>query len=204
MKNSLKITLLAAVFTFVTAFPAMAQKDLDISESPSFSRIAVDKALMYIPNRVMDFLDIFSIKLGTGVTSKLKIKFTHAFGFGYGVGPTGSVEWSYGRRYGTSLDNGKEIFFLGDGYYDIQREYSTGRLADYWYESSGMQWPDDPMFAPPAKNEKSYYDYWAFEVEAAAFINVKFAFHPVEFADFFTGIFCYDGLGKDDYTLIVQ
>ncbi|MBO5761285.1 MAG: hypothetical protein J6S53_07070 [Lentisphaeria bacterium] len=198
MKNNMKIAVLAAVFTIATVFPAMAQRNLDVSEAPSTSRVVADKILMYIPNRVMDFLDIFSIKLGTGVTSKLQVRLTHAFGFGYGIGPTGSVEWSYGRRYGTSLDNGKELFFLGDGYYDIQREFSTGTLQDYWYQSSGMQWPEDPVFA----RDKAY-DYWALEVEVAAFVNVKFAFHPVEFADFFAGIFCYDGLSNDDYTLII-
>ncbi|MBP5182962.1 MAG: hypothetical protein J6331_08060 [Lentisphaeria bacterium] len=199
MKTNLKVTLLAAVLTVLTVSPAMAQRHLDVSESPSTGRIITDKILMYIPNRVMDFLDIFSLKLGTGVTSKLQLRLTHAVGFGYGIGPTGSVEWSYGRRIGSSLDSGAEVFFLSDGYYNIQREFSTGTLADYWYQSSGMQWPGDPIFA-----RDRAYDYWALEVEVAAFADVKVAFHPVEFADFIAGIFFYDGLSEDDYTLLLR
>ena len=199
MKTNLKVTLLAAVLTVMTVSPAMAQRHLDVSESPSMGRIITDKILMYIPNRVMDFLDIFSLKLGTGVTSTPQLRLTHAVGFGYGIGPTGSVEWSYGRRIGSSLDSGAEIFFLCDGYYNIQREFSTGTLADYWYQSSGMQWPGDPVFA-----RDRAYDYWALEVEVAAFADVKVAFHPVEFADFIAGIFFYDGLSEDDYTLLLR
>ena len=199
MKTNLKVTLLAAVLTLVTVSPAVAQRHLDVSESPSTGRIVADKILMYIPNRVMDLLDTFSLKLGTGVTSKLQLRLTHAFGIGYGIGPTGSVEWSYGRRIGTSLDNGKEIFFISDGYYDIQREFSTGTLVDYWYQASGMQWPEDPVFS-----RDRAYDYWALEVEVAAFADVKVAFHPVEFADFIAGIFFYDGISGDDYKLLVR
>lgn len=198
MRKSVKISVVAAAITLMTVFSASAQRNLDVSENPSFGRIAADKILMYIPNRFMDLMDIFSIKLGTGVTSKLKVRLTHAFGIGYGIGPAGSVEWSYGRRFGTSLDKGKEIFFLGDGFYDIHREFSTGTLEDYWYQSKGMQWPEDPVFS----RDKAF-DYWAIEVEAAAFVNVKAAFHPVEFADFIAGIFLYDGISKDDYTLII-
>ena len=54
MKTNLKVTLLAAVLTVLTVSPAMAQRHLDVSESPSTGRIITDKILMYIPNRVMD------------------------------------------------------------------------------------------------------------------------------------------------------
>ena len=187
MRKSVKISVMAVVITLMTVFSASAQRNIDVSEEPSMGRIVADKILMYIPNRFMDLMDIFSLKLGTGAT-----------GIGYGIGPTGSVEWSYGRRLGTSLDQGKEIFFLSDGYYNIQREFSTGTLEDYWYQSQGMQWPEDPVFS----KDKAF-DYWAVEVEVAAFADVKFALHPVEIADFIAGIFLVDCISNDDYTLII-
>ena len=198
MRKSVKISVMAVVITLMTVFSASAQRNIDVSEEPTMGRIIADKVLMYIPNRFMDLMDIFSLKIGTGVTSKAQLRLTHAFGIGYGIGPTGSVEWSYGRRLGTSLDQGKEIFFLGDGYYNIQREFATGTLEDYWYQSQGMQWPEDPVFS----KDKAF-DYWAIEVEVAAFADVKFALHPVEIADFIAGIFLVDCISKDDYTLII-
>jgi len=42
------------------------------------------------------------------------------------------------------------------------------------------------------------------EVEAAVLLDVKVAFHPVALADFLCGIFCYDGISKDDFKLLVH
>ena len=198
MKTSTKVFLLAAVLFCFTAFPASAQNKVEADGNTVItSRMVADTILMYIPNRIMDLLDIFSIKLGTGATAKLRVRTTHAIGFGYGIGPSGMVEWGYGRRYGAALETFNEIFFLADGYYDLKREYSHGNLTDFWYEKQGMQFPGDPLFT-----QHKACDYWALELEAAALVGLKVAFHPLELADFICGIFCYDGISRDDYKLL--
>ena len=65
------------------------------------------------------------------------------------------------------------------------------------YIYSGMQMPNESIFADRIK------DYWALEVEAAALIDVKFGLHPLNIADFITGIFFYDLLGND-YKLVAD
>jgi len=200
MKTITKVFLLAAVLFCFAAFPASAQNKEEADGSTVVtSRMVADTILMYIPNRIMDLLDIFSIKLGTGATAKLRVRTTHAIGVGFGIGPSGMVEWGYGRRYGAALDTFNEIFFLADGYYDLKREYTHGNLTEFWYEAQGMQFPGDALFT-----QHKACDYWALELEAAALIGLKVAFHPLELADFVCGIFCYDGISKDDYKLLVH
>ena len=115
MKTSTKVFLLAAVLFCFTAFPASAQNKVEADGNTVItSRMVADTILMYIPNRIMDLLDIFSIKLGTGATAKLRLRTTHAVGLGFGIGPSGDVEWGYGRRYGAALDTFNEIFFFID------------------------------------------------------------------------------------------
>lgn len=199
MKNNMKITLLAVLVTLFSAGSVFGQTAAtsDIAEKPSTAAWVASKVLMYVPNRVMDLLDITSWSIGTGVTSKLKVRLTRAFGFGWGIGPSGNLVKAYDRRIGFALDNDGEIFIPGAGIGDIQREYTTGNLIDYWFQYKGMLLPGNPIFA----RDKAY-DYWAIEVEAAAFVGVKFAIHPVEIADFIAGLFFYDGISNDDYELL--
>lgn len=194
----MKITLLAALVTLFSAGSAFGQTAAtsDIAEKPSTAAWLASKVLMYVPNRVMDILDITSFSIGTGVASALKVRVTRAFGFGWGIGPSGKFVKDYDRRIGFALDKDKEIFLPGAGIGDVQREYTTGNLIDYWFQYEGMLLPGNPIFA----RDKAY-DYWAIEVEAAAFVGVKVAIHPLEIADFIAGIFFYDGISKDDYEL---
>ena len=200
MKTSTKVFLLAAVLFCFAAFPASAQDKVEADGNTVVtSRMVADTILMYIPNRIMDLLDIFSIKLESGATAKLRVRTTHAIGLGFGVGPAGMVEWGYARRYGAALDTFNEIFFLADGYYDLKREYTHGNLTEFWYEDQGMQFPGDALFT-----QHKACDYWALELEVAALVGLKVAFHPLGLADFVCGIFCYDGISRDDYKLLVH
>ena len=194
MKTIGKIALLAVV---LCAFGTTVQAQDDIGQKSNTAKVITDKLIMYVPNRIMDLLDIFTFELGTGATAKLSLRATHAFGIGGGIGPTGKIVKGFNRTYGLALDNGYQAFFLAMGKGDITREYTTGNLPDYWYVYNGMQVPSDSIFADKIK------DYWALEVEAALLADVKFGLHPLNIADFVTGIFGYDFLGND-YKLIVD
>ena len=193
MKTIGKIALLAVT---LFAFGATVQAQ-DVGQKNTTGRVIADKIIMYIPNRIVDFFDIFSLEFGSGATAKLGVRATHAFGIGAGVGPSGKVVKGFNRTYGFALDDGWQAYFLAMGKGDLTREYTIGNLPDFWYIYSGMQMPNESIFADRIK------DYWALEVEAAALIDVKFGLHPLNIADFITGIFFYDLLGND-YKLIAD
>ena len=198
MKTNMKIaflSVLAAVFTAGSAFGQTATTT-DIAQEPSTAARVAAQVLLYVPNRVMDLLDIVSWSVGTGVTSAFKVRITRAFGIGWGIGPSGNFVKAYDRRIGFALDKDNEVFIPGMGIGDIQREYTTGNLIDYWFQYDGMFLPGNPIFA----KEKAM-DYWAVELELAAILGFKIAIHPLEIADFFAGIFFYDGISEDDYVL---
>ncbi len=194
MKTIGKIALLAVT---LFAFGATVQAQEDVGQKNSTGRIIADKVIMYIPNRLAELLDIFSLELGSGATAKLGVRATHALGIGAGVGPSGKIVKGFNRTYGLALDDGWQAYIVATGKGDLTREYTIGNLPDFWYIYSGMQKPNESIFADKTK------DYWALEVEAAALIDVKFGLHPLNIADFITGIFFYDLL-DNDYKLIAD
>ena len=193
MKTIGKIALLTVT---LFAFGAVQAQD-EVGQKTTTGRIIADKLIMYIPNRIVELFDIFSLELGSGVTAKLGVRATHAVGIGAGIGPTAKAVKGFNRTYGFALDDGWQAYFLAVGKGDLTREYTVGNVPDFWYIYDGMQMPGEPIFADKVK------DYWALEVEAAALADVKFAIHPLNIADFITGIFCYDLLGND-YKLLVD
>ena len=193
MKTIGKIALLTVT---LFAFGAVQAQD-NIDQKASTSRIIADKVIMYIPNRIVELFDIFSLELGSGVTAKLGVRLTHAVGIGAGIGPTVKAVKGFNRTYGFALDDGWQAYFLPVGKGDLTREYTIGNVPDFWYIYSGMQTPGEPIFADKIK------DYWAIEVEAAALADVKFGLHPLNIADFITGLFFYDLL-DNDYKLLVD
>ena len=187
----------ATVLT-LALFAAAACLNAQEAEKPSVGQVITDKALMYIPNRIVELFDTFSMDIETGATAKFGVRLTHAFGLGAGIGPSGKVSKDFNRTYGCSLNNGYQAYFLALGIGDETREYTTGNLPAYWYQYEGFQIPSDRIFAV-----EKVKDYWTIEAGATALIGAKFAIHPLNIADFFCGFFCYDLL-DNDYNLIID
>ncbi len=187
----------SAAFIALSMFTASVGLQAQQMEKPSMEKVITDKIIMYIPNRIVDLFDIFSIEVETGATAKLGFRVTHAFGFGAGIGPSGKLSKDFNRTYGASLNNGYQAYFLAMGVGDETREYTYGNLPPYWYQYDGFQVPSDRIFAEKIK------DYWSVEAGASLLAGAKVAIHPLCIADFVCGIFFYDLLGND-YTLVVD
>ncbi len=151
---------LLTVALFISGAALQAQED--VGRKNDTGMMIADKVIMYIPNRIVELFDIFSLELGSGATAKLGVRLTHAFGIGAGIGPSGKVVKGFNRTYGFALDDGWQAYFLAIGKGDLTREYTVGNLPDFWYIYSGMQTPGESIFANKVK------DYWALEVDAAA------------------------------------
>lgn len=154
-----------------------------------------DKLLLYIPNRIIDAADIFSLSLGFGPAAKLELRGTRAFAGGGGIGPVAAAIKDYNRQYGGGLENGWDWAFTCVGAEDMERTHTNRWVQEYWHTYSGMPSPSDNIY----NFHEGARDYWEFGGEAALLIYGRVAIHPVEVADFITG-FVFIDLKDDDLT----
>ena len=185
-----KIGVMAAIFAFcAVGAVAMTQDEIETEKSTTFT----DKLIMYFPNRLVDLADTFSVDLGVGTVIGVNANVTRAFGIDAKYGPSGKMIKDYNRQYGFALDQGYWAQFMCFGKESMQREYSVGSVNDYWLIYTGMPYPSEDIF----NIKTGKVDYWEISVGAACFADVRFAVHPIDIADFVTGLFFYDLKGDD-------
>ena len=151
----------------------------------------------YLPNRIMDALDMFSLELKSGLLFGAGFQITKGFGLGGHIGYSGGLYKANNRQYGIAFENGYlgQVGFVSAE--DICIFNPIGNVKDYWQH--GNNFPD--------VNDKIYdrftgaRDFWAVEVYAYCLVGAKVAIHPIEIADFFRGLICDDELKKDDFKL---
>lgn len=156
----------------------------------------LDKIVLYIPNRLVDVMDIFTLNLGLGAKAKAEVYATHAFGFGAGIGASAKVIKDYNRQYGGCLENGWNTQFMAVAAEDSERTICSRGVQKYIYFFTGV-----PSYE---ENIYNFYtgarDYWELKLGLAALVEADVSLHPVELADLVTGFFFYD-LKGDDYTV---
>ncbi len=155
----------------------------------------VDTILLYLPNRIVDFVDIFSLNLGFGPKIKAEFRLTRAFSFGSGIGVSALMIKDYNRQYGFGLENGWDGYFTCIFAEDTERKPTTRLVKEYWYHESGIPNPGSDIYNVYTGAR----DYWEIGVDAALMVDFHFALHPIDIADFFTGLVCID-LKGDDFT----
>lgn len=155
-----------------------------------------DKLLLYIPNRLVDFVDIISLSMGFGPAIRVNVHATRVISFGGGVGATAKAIKAINRQYGAGLESGWETSFMMISAESKELKDNTRGVKSFNYYSTGV----------PSTDEKIYEfydgarDYWSIGVAGAAgLVELDAEFHPVEFADFFTG-FLFIDLKGDDFT----
>jgi len=152
-----------------------------------------DKLLLYIPNRILDLTDIFSVSLGFGPTVRAEMRATRAFSGGAGIGASAKLIKGYNRQYGYALDNEWEWTFTCIGAEDWERNHTNRFVQEYYHEYFGFPSPSDNIYA----FHEGARDYWELGVDAGLLVTLHAALHPVEIADFITGIFFIDLKGDD-------
>ncbi len=156
---------------------------------------AGDTILLYIPNRIVDFMDIFSVTLGFGPAVGVEVQATKYLGMGGEVGPTVQMIKGVNRQYGFAKQSGWDASFLMISAERRDREGAMGSVKDFYYYSTGVPTIEKDAF----DFHKGALDFWACGGKLAALIEVQGYIHPIEIADFFTGWFFYD-LKDDDFT----
>ena len=156
---------------------------------------AGDTLLLYIPNRIVDFADMFSLTLGFGPAIGAEVQATKYLGMGGEVGPTVQMIKGINRQYGFAQQSGWDASFLMISAEQRERSESIGSVKDYYYFSTGVPTMEKSTY----DFHKGARDFWAVGGELAALVEVQGYVHPVEIADFFLGLFFIDIKG-DDFT----
>lgn len=154
----------------------------------------LEKVALYIPNRVLDVLDVFTLNLGVGPTIRGELRATHAVQFGGGFGYTAKVIKDVNRQYGAALQEGWSWYFPGVGSENIERRDQTRWIKNFYRETYG--------FANVADDYYNYHDgardYWEFGGTLGLFlIEVDLSVHPIECVDAVLGLILIDIKGDD-------
>ena len=152
----------------------------------------VEKLVLYVPNRVVDMFDLFSVNIGFGPKAQLELMCTRFVGAGFSVGTSAMLFKDCNRQYGWGLQNGWHWQVPGFMQEDIERVY-TNRLVDgYWESFMGMPTPDQKIYA---YNEGAR-DYWQIGGSLGLLVIGEVYVNPIEWVDFALGFLFIDI--KDD------
>ena len=150
--------------------------------------------LLYIPNRIVDLVDMFSLTVGFGPAIGAQAQITEYCALGGEVGCTAQAIKGINRQYGFALDNGWDASFLMLSAETRERSDEMGTVKHFYFESRGVA----IQRREPYDYHNGALDFWAVGAKAAALVEVRFALHPVEIADFVLGWFFID-LKDDDF-----
>ena len=156
----------------------------------------VDKLVLYVPNRIVSFFDMFSVDLGYGPSIKIDAQATKAFDFAAGTGSTSKAIKGYNRQYGFGLEKGYKLAFGPIAAEETEVSDAVNNVQEYWYHGKGFPDYTDKNF----DIDNGARDYWAIGGGAALLIEANVAIHPIDIANFVTGFFLYN-IKDNEYTL---
>lgn len=155
-----------------------------------------EKFALYLPNRVLDILDIFSVTLGVGPVAEARLMGTRMVDIGAGYSAsTFKLYKDYNRQYGIGVEDGwywsfvlvgeekyalREGSLLVDKYTEIRRGIPTPEMRAYHYITGPR-------------------DFWAIGGSLGLGIDAGVYIHPVEWVDLALGFLLID-IRQDDLT----
>lgn len=141
--------------------------------------------LWYLPNCLLDLADCFTLEIGAGEFG-INFNATKYASFGGSIGHSYNAGWTHKRQIGLFQDASYNADFVCLSKFEKSRRAILGyhnKFHVFNYTNA-----DILNFPATLKHEDPY----AIGVKAACIIGVNFQFHPVEFADFLTGLFLFD------------
>ena len=153
-----------------------------------------EKFALYIPNRLLDALDMFSVTLGVGPVAEARLMGTRLVNVGAGYSAsTFKLYKDHNRQYGIGVEDGWywSFIFIGEEKYRL-REGSL--LVDKYGESlAGIPTPEMRVY--------DFYtgprDFWAIGGSLGFLVDAGVYIHPVEWVDFALGFLMID-IREDD------
>ena len=156
-----------------------------------------EKLALYIPNRIMDALDSFSVNLGVGPTVEARLMFTRFCDIGAGwSGSTYKAFKDHNRQYGAGVEEGWywSFIFVSEEQYTLTD--SLGTVKRYSEDRTGIPQPDTRTYDFFTGQR----DFWAIGGSLGLLVDGSVYIHPTEWVDLGLGFFLID-FRNDDYIL---
>jgi hypothetical protein len=162
-------------------------------EDPSIGH----RLAMWLPNRLVDLDDIVSLGLGFGPKAGIEPIVTRFQPFFGSYGDQYFIVKGYDRQWGGGYESGWSWSTLENR----RVEDTFGSVRPYIHNHGSLAENMDlarpfPQFDWEIYKERKR-DLWAIGVDAGWLLSANAYLHPVEIADFLTGIFLYDLRGDD-------
>ena len=189
-----KLFLIAAVLAgMMFSLPMQAAERSAAGEF--FDRLP-EKLVFYIPNRLLDALDMFSVNVGAGLVAQARLMCTRAIDVGAGWGTTAKLYKSHNRQYGCGIEEMWYYSLICGGEEHYSMITNSPWVDNYVEMRTGI--PDPTVrtydfFTGPR-------DYWAIGGSLGFLIDGDLYIHPVEWLDFALGFLLID-IKQDDLTL---
>ena len=153
-----------------------------------------DRLALYLPNRVLDLMDVFTLNIGGGPTLHAELYATRACEVGGGVGYTFQVIKDHNRQYGYAALNGYGTYLPFATREDIERRPGSYFVPEEWINHEGVPDPSEPIYAP----RTGIRDFWEIGASiGAVLVDATVSVHPVEILDAVLGFFFIDISGDD-------
>lgn len=171
------------------------EKRVEKVEETAYSTWRVFRTiLLYIPNRIVDFTDIFTFDFSVGDFFEWQMQATRYVQFGGATGESFFIAKAYRRQYGTGYKDTERIGFAFWEKEVTVVDDTTGTLKEYIINF--------PHFLVANRRLDAFYyddvDFWKAGISMGWFIGFGFGIDPIAFADFFTGIVFVD-ISEDDF-----
>ena len=191
----MKKVFFAAAVVFGMLFSAPLQGAENSAAGEFIDRLP-EKLVFYIPNRLIDALDTFSVNLGAGLVAQARLMCTRAIDVGAGWGTTAKLYKSHNRQYGVGIEEMwyYSLISIGEEHYSMLN--NSPWVDNYVEMRAGI--PD------PTVRTYNFFkgprDYWAIGGSLGFLIDGDLYLHPLEIADFVLGFLLID-IKEDDLTL---
>ena len=154
----------------------------------------VEKIALYIPNRLIDALDMFSFSLGLGPAIQARLMATRFVDVGAGANLLCYKFYkNYNRQYGFGVEEGWYWSFIFVGEESYSMIDSTRLVSRYVENRTGI--PD------PTTRTYDFFDgsrdYWAIGGALGFLVDGDVYIHPMEWIDFALGFLLIDIKGDD-------
>lgn len=157
------------------------------------SRAPAWRVLLYLPDRLLDLADVFSVDLHLGFGLYANVHATRALQAGAGGRGVTGLGWHERRSLGIreQQESGFVLAAIGA---ETSSGTQSGTSGIYsWSETvAGLQQPTDPLY-------QELRDYWALGAAlTVVFLGLDLDVHPLQAADFVAGLVTVDFL-RDDF-----
>ena len=156
-----------------------------------------EKIALYLPNRILDALDMFTVTIGVGPVAEARLMGTRLVdvGAGYSMG-TYKLYKDFNRQYGLGVEEGWywSFIFVSEEQYTLTD--SLGTVKRYSEDRTGIPKPDTRTYDFFTGQR----DFWAIGGSLGLLVDGSVYIHPTEWVDLGLGFFLID-FRNDDYIL---